>query len=131
MADISVSDDGFINALHNIKKGTVVGELDRELMNAVQAIMDNGGKASITLKIDISRIKNLDSAVTLKPSITVKLPKGEQPEQAMFVTGSCGLVSQNQEQLGFDMRPAGTKVPGGELRKAENNNVTPLNPASR
>jgi hypothetical protein len=128
--ELAISPDGFVNALANIRKGLVIEELDRELIRAVEAVMDNGGKATITLKVDISRIKNLESAVTLKPEVTTKLPKEEAPEQAMFVNSTHGLVSQHQEQLGLDMNPSagGSKQ---SLRPAAGNNVTPLNPADK
>lgn len=130
---LEISPDGFVNALVNIKKGQVIDELDQELVNAVEAIMDATGKskAVITLKLEISRIRNMDTAVALKPAITVKLPKQEIPEQAMFVNSTHGLVSQHQEQLGLDMRPSSSAPDKTPLRPAAGGNVTPLNPGEK
>ena len=89
--DIPISDDGFVNTLRLINGGALVDDLDRNLMKAVAAIFDHGGKAEITLKLKLARIANMDTAVNVTPDVIVKLPKGEQPSKALFVTRGHGL----------------------------------------
>ena len=103
--DIPISDDGFINALRLINGGTLVDELDRELIKAVSAIFDHGGKAEITLKLKLARIGNMDTAVNVTPDMIVKIPKAEQPSKALFVTPGHGLSDQYQEQQGLPLGP--------------------------
>lgn len=105
--DIPISEDGFINALRAINGGAIVEELDREMINAVQAIFDNGGKAEITLKLVIARIPNMEAAVNLRPKVTSRLPQEDPPNKAMFVTPGNGLTDQFQAQ---DNLPLGDEV---------------------
>lgn len=106
--EIEVSEDGFVNAIMAINGGALIDELDREMIKSVQAIFDNGGKADITLKLSLSRIANMESAVNIKHDVTVKLPKEERPNKAMFVTHGSGLTDQYQQQ---DKLPLGEETP--------------------
>lgn len=101
--DIPISEDGFINALRSINGGALVEELDREMIKAVQAIFDHGGKAEVTLKLKLARIANMDTAVTITPDVQTKVPKEERPSKAMFVTAGSGLSDQHQEQQGLPL----------------------------
>lgn len=103
--DIPISDDGFVNALRLINGGALVDDLDRDLIKAVSAILDHGGKAEITLKLKLARIANMDTAVNVTPDVVVKLPKGEQASKALFVTHGHGLSDQYQEQQGLPLGP--------------------------
>jgi len=95
---IEVSDDGFMNMLRGLNKGAVVEELDRELIKGVGAILDHGGSSTITLKISIKRIRDLESAVSITHDVVAKHPKEDRPVKAMFITSGNGLVDQQQEQ---------------------------------
>lgn len=103
--DISISDDGFVNTLRLINDGAVVAELDASLTQAVAALFDHGGKAEIVLKLKLTRIKNMDTAVTLTAETTKKLPKEEPASKAFFVTPTCGLSDQPQEQQRLPLGP--------------------------
>ena len=119
--DIPISDDGFLTTLRLINGGAVVAELDSSLIKGVSAIFDHGGKAEITLKLKLTRIKNMDTAVTLTAEVTQKLPKGEPASKAFFVTPSCGLSDQPQEQQALPLGPE-TERPRAQL--------TAINPAT-
>lgn len=101
--DIPISEDGFLNALRSMNGGALVEELDRELINAVQAIFDHGGKAEITVKLKLNRIANMETAVNITPDVIVKVPKEERPSKAMFVTAGSGLTDQYQDQKGLPL----------------------------
>jgi len=105
--EIEISPDGFINALKTINGGALIDELDRDIIKAVEAIFDNGGKADITLKLTLSRIANMETAVNIKHDVIVKLPKEDRPNQAMFVTAGSGLTDQFQKQ---DALPLGEQT---------------------
>ncbi len=96
--EIVVSEDGFINLLKAQSGGALIDELDRELINANQAVLDNGGKATITLKISVGRIKNLEAAMDIGHDVIVSLPKEERAHTAMFLTKGNGLSDQHQKQ---------------------------------
>lgn len=101
--DIPISEDGFINAVRSINGGALVEELDREMIKAVQAIFDHGGKADITLKLKLARIPNMETAVNITHDVIAKVPKEERPAKAMFVTAGSGLSDQYQEQQGLPL----------------------------
>lgn len=112
--DIPISDDGFLNTLRLINGGALVDDLDRSLIKGVAAIFDHGGKAEITLKLKLARIANMDTAVNVTPDVIVKLPKGEQPSKALFVTRGHGLSDHYQEQQGLPLGPE-TERPSAKL----------------
>ncbi|ALO46603.1 hypothetical protein [Pseudohongiella spirulinae] len=95
---IEISEDGFLNMLRGLNKGAVIEELDKELIKGVGAILDHGGSSQITLKINIKRLRDLESAVTITHDVAAKHPKEDRPAKAMFVTHGNGLVDQQQEQ---------------------------------
>lgn len=101
--DVPISEDGFINVLRAMNGGALIEELDREMINAVQAIFDLGGKAEVTVKLKINRIANMEAAVNITPDLVVKIPKEERPSKAMFVTPGSGLTDQFQEQRGLPL----------------------------
>lgn len=96
---IEISEDGFLNMLRGLNGGAVVDELDRELTKGISAILDHGGTTSITLKINVKRLRDLQGAVTITHDVVAKHPKEDRPAKAMFVTDGNGLVDQQQEQV--------------------------------
>jgi len=115
--EIKVGDDGFIAMLRGINGGAVIDELDRELMAGVQAIFDNGGKSDITLKINLSRIKNMDQAVDIKHDVIAKHPREPRSSKAMFATRTHGLTDQFQDQQKLELTPSDPR----------RSSITPLN----
>jgi len=95
---VEISEDGFINLMRNQLGGALIDELDRELIKANQAVLDHGGKATITLKFSVARIKHLDAAMDIGHDVSVSLPKEERPHSAMFLTKGNGLSAQHQKQ---------------------------------
>ena len=115
--EINISEDGFINMLQAQNGGALVDELDREMIKGVQAIFDHGGASEITVKIKLSRIPNMDTAVNIKHDVTAKHPKEDRPTKAMFISAGSGLTDDYQEQRGL---PLGAPV------DAKKPNLTPV-----
>lgn len=101
--EIEISEDGFINAVRSINGGALVEELDREMIKGVQAIFDHGGSSEITLKLKLSRIPNMETAVKIAHDVKANHPREDRPIKAMFVTKGSGLADQPQEQTGLDL----------------------------
>lgn len=95
---IEISEDGFLNLLRSQNGGALVEELDRELIKGVGAVLDLGGTSSITVKISLKRIPNMESAMTILHDVKVNHPKEDRPAKAMFVTLGNGLADQPAEQ---------------------------------
>lgn len=104
--EIAISEDGFINALRSLNGGSVVEELDRELAKGIGAIFDHGGASTITVKISVKRIRNMESAVSIDHDVMAKHPKEERPTKAMFVNLTNGLTDQPQQQTSMNLGDA-------------------------
>lgn len=102
--EITISDDGFINMLTNLGKKQLVEELDKTLINAIQAIGDFGGTAEIKLNLKLKRIKSVRSAVSIVHDVVAKIPEEPREDDALFVTAGHGLVNQFQEQSSLDLQ---------------------------
>lgn len=117
--EIIISDDGFLNALNNVKKGVLVEELDAALIRGINAIRDHGGKAVIGITLEFKRIKDMETAIKITPKLIEKIPQEQLPTQAMFATYSGGLVAQNQEQAKLDLKPIPASDNVSHLKRAE------------
>lgn len=123
---VEISKDGFIAMLIAQNGGAVVDELDRELMNGVAGIFDHKGKSSITLKVELSRVTNMETAVNVKHDIIAKHPQEERPTRAMFITAGNGLSDDFQKQQTLGLGEASTAV-SGRLSDSSDGKVTHLN----
>lgn len=101
--EVIISPDGFINMLMMQNGGAVVDELDREMIKGIQAILDHGGKADLTVKFSFTKIKNLEGAMSITHDVAFKHPKEKRPEKAMFLTPGNGLSDQQQDQGSLDL----------------------------
>ena len=121
MKTVNISPDGFINMLMNQNGGALVDELDREMIKGNQAIFDHGGASSITLKIKLKKIPNMDTAVDIAHDVEAKHPKEDRPHGAMFVTPGSGLTDQYQKQeslgLGEESKPVVNRLGEGSDNK--------------
>ncbi len=96
--DLVISEDGFLNMLANQNGGAIIEELDRELIKGIAGIQDFGGESTITLKIKINPIKNLEKCMNITPTVSAKHPQEPPVSKAMFVSQGNGLVDQYQQQ---------------------------------
>lgn len=74
--ELEVSPDGFIAMLHHLNGGATLEELDKAIIDGLQAINDAGaGKAEITLKLKLSHTANLEHTITIEDDVVTKFPK--------------------------------------------------------
>jgi len=125
---IKISEDGFLNLLTQQNGGSLIEELDRELMKGIGAILDLGGSADISLKIKIARVPNMETAVSITHDVIAKHPKEPRPAKAMFVTIGNGLSVQHQEQQSLGLGEAQTAVKGRLSDASTDSKVSQLNP---
>lgn len=96
-------------------------EIDAKVRECLQAINDNGGKATLTLKFTFKRHKNFNSVIGVKcDEPKVSLPKTEHMETLMYTNANNDLLIQPQEQGTLLLEEATPKR--GNLREAD---VTP------
>jgi hypothetical protein len=117
--------DGFVNMLLNLNGGAVIEELDRAVIDGLQAIHDNGGKSEITLKVKLSNTVGLDKTITVENDVKTNFPQEKRPNSLMFVTHGLGLVTQHQEQQQLPLAQA-EKPAAPVLSRADTANVTHL-----
>ncbi len=101
--ELEISKDGFIAALRTLEGGALIEELDRGLIECVQAIQERGGKAEIKLSIMVGRIPGTATAVSVSSDVVTKVPKEDRSSKVLFVTPGYGLTHQHQEQEEFDL----------------------------
>lgn len=104
--EVSISPDGFLNMLMNQNGGAVVDELDRELVKGIGAILDYGGTADITLKVKLTKVKNMNGVIDIVPDVITKFPKEPREHTAMFLTPGNGVSAQQQKQEALDLQQA-------------------------
>lgn len=119
MKEFPVSPDGFVNMLVSLDQGIAVEELDRELTKGIGAIRDFDGVSTITLKVAIKRMANMDTAYVIGHDIVVKHPKEPRRLTSMFEVGGNGLVADFQEQQSLELKDSVSRIDGG--LKAINN----------
>lgn len=119
------SPDGFINMLMSLNGGAVVQELDRAIIDGLQSIHDNGGKAEINLCIKLGQTQGLDKTITIEDAVKTKFPKEKRAKSLMFVTHGNGLVTQVQEQQQLALSPAEKKPE--HIQKADAAKVSHIN----
>lgn len=130
MNDVNLpySPDGFINAVLNLNGGAVVDELDRAMIDGLQAIHDNGGKAEITLKISLKHTQGLEKTITIENDVKTNFPQEKRPASLMFVTKGLGLVTQKQEQQTLPLAETDHRRP--DLRPAADPKVSHIKPGA-
>jgi hypothetical protein len=101
--EVSISEDGFLNMLQSQNGGALVDELDREMVKGIQAIFDHGGTAELTIKLKFSRLREMETALSVKHDVVAKHPKEERPSRVMFITKGSGLSDDYQEQEKLDL----------------------------
>lgn len=126
--EIEVSPDGFIAMLRHLNGGATIEELDKAIINGLQAINDNGGKAEITFKVKLSHTAGLEHTITIEDDVTTKLPKEKRPNSLMFETEGYGLATQYQDQQALPL-VATTEAPKSTLTPTANNKVSHLGAA--
>jgi hypothetical protein len=124
---VEIAPDGFINMLMNLNGGAVLDELDRAIIEGMQAIHDNGGKAEINFNVKLGYTQGLEHTVTIEDAVKTKFPKEKRPKSLMFETNGCGLVTQHQEQSLLELSQ--TEPAKQTLEAATKSNVQQLSPA--
>ena len=113
MKEFPVSPDGFVNMMVSLDQGTVIEELDRELIKGISAIQDFDGVSTITVKIAIKRMANMETAYVIAHDVSAKHPKESRRLTSMFAVGGNGLVADFQEQQSLELKNSVSRINGG------------------
>lgn len=94
-------------------KGRAHTEASKKLAEVVEAVMETGKPGSVTVKLTVSRDKEIKSMVKLADSITAKVPI--EPRRSMWFPDDDGQLHRNepkQEPL-FDAPAEKIQAPEG------------------
>jgi hypothetical protein len=89
--------------LSQIRGGTALHEAGIALQECVQATRDTGKASKLTFTITIEPDKGDETAVTLQPDITVKLPKKQRAKGIFFVDGQGRLYREDPRQTELEL----------------------------
>jgi len=103
----------FPDTLRDLRGGLAVDELTQGLQQLVQAVRSTGRKGSIVLTIEVGCYERIDTALVIKDTVKLNLPKNESSGTLMFDTPEGDLSRRNPRQ---DELP-GLAVAGKEPRE--------------
>lgn len=103
----------FTEVLRDLAGGEICTTLDRHLIDATAAVLENRGTAKLTLELTIK--PNSQHSVEIVPAIKAKLPEPPRARTMMFVDEHFGLRREDPRQEPLPLRQVET--PGGEPRR--------------
>lgn len=101
----------FTDTLRELRVGLALDELGEKMAELVKAVRSTGKSGHLTLKIEVKTFERADSAMVLKDTISLKLPKIESAGTLMFDTPEGSLSRRN---------PTQDELPGITLASARN-----------
>ena len=97
----------FSEQLTQIRNGDLDDELTEALADCVKAVDQQGGSATLTIKITVKRSGTNSGYVKVSGSYSTKLPKQDPIESILFATQDGALWEDNPKQARmFDQAPA-------------------------
>lgn len=98
MAEDNAQDFAAVLMQHD--KGKAHSLASRKLAEAVLAVQETGKAASVTIKVKLSPVKDLGTAVKLDADVTSTIPK--EPSRSVWYTDDEGALHRNDpRQLGM------------------------------
>lgn len=92
MSDDQTQQQDFAAVLLSHDKGRVHAEASTKLTDAVEAVMETGKAATITLKIKVSPVKDL-TAIKLDASCTASIPR--EPSKSIWYVDDASVLHRN------------------------------------
>ena len=107
------NDQDFAAVFLGHAKGRAHTEASKKLAEVVEAVMETGKPGSVTVKLTVSRDKEIKSMVKVADSVTAKVPV--EPRRSMWFPGDDHTLHRNdpkQEPL-FDAPAEKIQAPEG------------------
>ena len=83
--------------LDRADQGQLMADADEKLTELIDAIAANGGKGTITIKVEVKEVKGKD-AVSVTPSLEMKKPQPARLTTPYFRTPDGGLTRRHGAQ---------------------------------
>lgn len=103
------------DTLRELRGGAVLDELAVELNKVTKAVQDTGKKGTVTLTIEVQRMKSETIAVIVNDKIVAKIPERDRSGSIMFVTEDNNLQAEHPKQRKLELREA--RAPTREVRE--------------
>ena len=88
-----------------LNKGLFDDEATEELTKLVKAVRETGKKGTLVIELNIGMFdKTTDDAVTITPSVKVKLPKAESRKNVFWSTYDGDLLRSDPDQQQLDLK---------------------------
>ena len=106
----------FSKQIQMIRNGDLDAELTEKMADCVKAVDEQGGTATLTLKITVKRSGNNSGYFKVSATASTKLPKAEPIESILYGTQDGALWEDNPKQTRLFDQPAA--IAGADLREA-------------
>lgn len=94
----------FTDTLREIRRGTVVDELTKQLAIVAQAARATGKPGSITLKLTVKPEKDKGRQIELVPSVSLSIPQDDLKSGIFFLTDDADLARTDPDQGELSLR---------------------------
>lgn len=88
----------FTDTLREIRRGTVVDELTKQLAVVAAAARATGKAGSITLKLTVKPEKDKGRQIELVPSVSLSIPQDDLKSGIFFLTDDADLARTDPDQ---------------------------------
>ncbi|MDE1896881.1 MAG: hypothetical protein KGH91_07385 [Rhodospirillales bacterium] len=88
----------FMDFIREQRNGVLHDELSDALQEAVAAVMNEGGTATLTLKITVKSADAGEGALMVKDDIITKLPKQKASGSIFFASPENNLIREDPKQ---------------------------------
>lgn len=86
------------DTLRDLRNGLLLDEMSEQMKELVNAVESTGKAGAMTLKIEIKPMKDMDGAIVIKDTVTMRMPKIESSGTVLFVTPEGNTSRRNQRQ---------------------------------
>lgn len=108
--------NAFVHVLQTHEGGAVCNDLADAMRACVQAVMETGKPASLTLAVKFLPTGKLGSALIVQPSVNQKLPPGDTSTSIWFADGDMNLTRHDPKQLEIPLRSVPAAAPAEPVK---------------
>lgn len=98
-----VVNNAFDGVLRNQRRGAMLTEASEKLMQAVQAVREQGKAATLIIKLKVSPANVDGSALSVTDEVTLALPKQSRGNSLFYATEFNSLVLNNPNQSEMEL----------------------------
>lgn len=109
----------FFDVYRQLNRGLAMGEASEALAQCSATAQELGKKATLTIKLTITPLKDHEGAVEITDTIETSLPKAKRKPRLLFATPEGLLTTERADQDKFQFERDATIVAGPHAPKRE------------